>query len=274
MTIQYREAYGIFAVQRHPVQPRVAAARRDLRDAQGHPGRRRDPRRARRDKLYLGNLDAQRDWGFAPEYVEAMWRMLQQDEPDDFVVATGEMHTVREFVELAFRLVGLDWQEYVAHRPALLPPDRGRRAVRRRDRRRASGPRLEADDDVPRARPDHARRRPRRGRARSRRHSCSPRRGARLMGHLAGRRVMVTGGGGFLGQAVVAPPRAAGAVGGVRPAQPATTTCAVATASSGPSRGRPPGRRSSTSPRSSAGSAPTARTRAASSTRTRSWASS
>jgi GDPmannose 4,6-dehydratase len=65
------------------------------------------------DKLYLGNLDARRDWGYAPEYVEAMWRMLQQDEPDDYVIATGEMHTVREFVERTFALVGLDWEEHV-----------------------------------------------------------------------------------------------------------------------------------------------------------------
>jgi GDPmannose 4,6-dehydratase len=63
--------------------------------------------------VYMGNLDAQRDWGYAPEYVEAMWRMLQQDQPDDYVVATGEMHSVRELVEAAFRLAGLDWEEHV-----------------------------------------------------------------------------------------------------------------------------------------------------------------
>jgi GDPmannose 4,6-dehydratase len=64
------------------------------------------------DKLYLGNLDAKRDWGFAGDYVEAMWLMLQQDEPDDFVIATGKTHSVREFVELAFGEVGieLEWQ--------------------------------------------------------------------------------------------------------------------------------------------------------------------
>ena len=64
-------------------------------------------------KLYLGNLDAKRDWGYAAEYVEAMWLMLQQDEPDDYVIATGEMHSVREFVEVAFGLVGLDWSDHV-----------------------------------------------------------------------------------------------------------------------------------------------------------------
>jgi len=65
--------------------------------------------------LYLGNLDAQRDWGYAPEYVEGMWRIVQQDVPDDYVLATNETHTVREFVEEAFGHVGLDWQEFVKY---------------------------------------------------------------------------------------------------------------------------------------------------------------
>ena len=64
-------------------------------------------------KVYLGNLDSRRDWGYAPEYVEAMWRILQQDEPDDYVIGTGESHSVREFVEEAFAYAGLDWQEHV-----------------------------------------------------------------------------------------------------------------------------------------------------------------
>ena len=64
-------------------------------------------------KLYLGNLDAKRDWGFAGDYVEAMWLMLQQDEPDDYVIATGESHSVKEFLEEAFAYQGLDWKEYV-----------------------------------------------------------------------------------------------------------------------------------------------------------------
>jgi GDPmannose 4,6-dehydratase len=66
------------------------------------------------DKLYLGNLDAKRDWGYAKEYVEAMWLMLQQEKPDDYVIATGETHSVREFLDEAFRHVGLDWNKYVA----------------------------------------------------------------------------------------------------------------------------------------------------------------
>ena len=65
------------------------------------------------DKLYLGNLEARRDWGYAPDYVRAMWLMLQQESPDDFVIGTGEAHTVREFVELAFAHAGLDWNAYV-----------------------------------------------------------------------------------------------------------------------------------------------------------------
>ena len=66
-------------------------------------------------ELYLGNLEAKRDWGYAPEYVEGMWRILQQDEGDDFVLGTGETHTVREFAEAAFGHVGLDWKEHVRH---------------------------------------------------------------------------------------------------------------------------------------------------------------
>ena len=67
----------------------------------------------KRHELVLGNLDAKRDWGYAPEYVEAMWLMLQQENPGDYVIATGEMHTVKEFVQEAFAYVGLDWEKYV-----------------------------------------------------------------------------------------------------------------------------------------------------------------
>ena len=67
-----------------------------------------------RDKVVLGNLDAKRDWGYAPEYVDAMWRMLQQEKPDDYVIATGETHSVREFLEEAFNYVGLKWEDHVA----------------------------------------------------------------------------------------------------------------------------------------------------------------
>jgi GDPmannose 4,6-dehydratase len=74
------------------------------------------------DKLYLGNLDAKRDWGYAKEYVEAMWLMLQQDEPDDYVIATGETHSVREFLEVAFSHMGLDWKKYVEIDPRYFRP--------------------------------------------------------------------------------------------------------------------------------------------------------
>ena len=74
------------------------------------------------DKVYLGNLDSRRDWGFAGDYVRAMWLMLQQDEPDDYVVATGETHSVQELVDVAFSRVGLDWQQYVGQDPRFMRP--------------------------------------------------------------------------------------------------------------------------------------------------------
>ena len=75
------------------------------------------------EKLYLGNLDAKRDWGYAKEFVEAMWIMLQQEEPDDYVISTGETHSVREFLDVAFGHAGLQWKKHVEidpryHRPA------------------------------------------------------------------------------------------------------------------------------------------------------------
>jgi len=73
-------------------------------------------------KLYLGNLDAKRDWGYAGDYVNAMWLMLQQDEPDDYVIATGESHTVREFLDIAFPMLGLDWKKHVEIDPRYFRP--------------------------------------------------------------------------------------------------------------------------------------------------------
>ena len=75
-----------------------------------------------REKLTLGNIAIQRDWGWAPEYVEAMWLMVQQDTPDDFVIATGETHSLEEFVETAFAQAGLDWREHVVIDPGLFRP--------------------------------------------------------------------------------------------------------------------------------------------------------
>jgi GDPmannose 4,6-dehydratase len=75
------------------------------------------------DSLALGNLDAQRDWGYAGDYVEAMWRMLQQDEPDDYVIATGETHSIRDFLDIAFAHVGIDdWTPHVTQDPRFMRP--------------------------------------------------------------------------------------------------------------------------------------------------------
>jgi GDPmannose 4,6-dehydratase len=74
------------------------------------------------DKLYLGNLDAKRDWGYTPDYTDAMWRILQADEPDDFVIATGEMHSVREFLEVASDHLDIDWEEAVEFDERYLRP--------------------------------------------------------------------------------------------------------------------------------------------------------
>jgi GDPmannose 4,6-dehydratase len=112
VTVNYREAYGLFACNgilfNHEGERRGETfvtrkiSRAVARIAAGQ-----------QDHLTLGNLDARRDWGYAGDYVQAMWLMLQQDEPDDYVVATGEAHTVREFCEVAFDHVGLRWQDYV-----------------------------------------------------------------------------------------------------------------------------------------------------------------
>jgi len=112
MTAHYREAYGLFACNgilfnhESPRRGPTFVTRKVTRGIAAILA-------GREQKLYLGNLDAKRDWGYAPEYVEAMWQMLQQEAPDDYVIATGETHSVREFVEEAFRLVGHEWQDYV-----------------------------------------------------------------------------------------------------------------------------------------------------------------
>jgi GDPmannose 4,6-dehydratase len=121
MTVNYREAYGLFAT--NGIQFNHESPRR----GETFVSRKITRAVARidagiQDKLYLGNLDSRRDWGYAPEYVEAMWMMLQRDEPEDFVVATGESHTVREFAELAFARVGLDWRRHVEIDPRYYRP--------------------------------------------------------------------------------------------------------------------------------------------------------
>ena len=121
MTVQYREAYGMFAANGilfNHESPRRGATFVTRKVTRGIAA----ILAGTEEKLYLGNLDARRDWGYAPEYVEAMWLMLQQPEPEDYVVATGEMHSVREFVELAFSLVERDWQEFVEIDPRYFRP--------------------------------------------------------------------------------------------------------------------------------------------------------
>jgi GDPmannose 4,6-dehydratase len=120
-TVNYREAYGLFAANG------ILANHESPRRGETFVSRKITRAVARiraglQDKLYLGNLEARRDWGYAPEYVEAMWMMLQQDEPDDFVIATGESHSVREFAELAFARAGLDWERYVEIDPRYFRP--------------------------------------------------------------------------------------------------------------------------------------------------------
>lgn len=114
MTVNYREAYGLFACSG------ILFNHESARRGETFVTRKITRAVARiaaglQDALWLGNLDAQRDWGWAPDYVRAMWLMLQQEAADDYVVATGEMHTVREFCELAFARVGLDWEKYVRY---------------------------------------------------------------------------------------------------------------------------------------------------------------
>ena len=112
ITVNYRESYDLFACS--GILFNHESPRRGLefvtRKITWHAAA---IKHGQRDELRLGNLEARRDWGYARDYVDAMWRMLQRDEPDDFVIATGESHTVRRCVEIAFDHVGLDWQPYV-----------------------------------------------------------------------------------------------------------------------------------------------------------------
>jgi len=121
ITVNYRESYGIFACSgilfnhESPLRGKEFVSRK-ITDAAARI------KLGVQDKLLLGNLDAQRDWGFAGDYIDAAWRMLQQDQPDDYVVATGIKHSVRDLVELAFDRVGLDWRKYVVLDPKQLRP--------------------------------------------------------------------------------------------------------------------------------------------------------
>jgi GDPmannose 4,6-dehydratase len=121
ITVNYRESYNLFACSgilfnhESPRRGETFVTRKITR-AIAHI------KAGLQDKLFLGNLDAKRDWGYAKEYVEAMWLMLQQDKPDDYVIATNETHSVREFLEVAFAHAGLDWQKHVEIDPNYFRP--------------------------------------------------------------------------------------------------------------------------------------------------------
>jgi len=121
ITVNYRESYNLFACSGILFNHESPRRGREFVTRKVTDGVARIKLGLARE-LRLGNLAARRDWGFAGDYVEAMWRMLQQPTPDDYVVATGESHTVRELVEIAFACVGLDGSEYVREDPALLRP--------------------------------------------------------------------------------------------------------------------------------------------------------
>jgi GDPmannose 4,6-dehydratase len=121
ITVNYRESYGLFAVSgilfNHESPRRgLEFVTRKITNAAARI------KYGLQKELRLGNLDAHRDWGYAGDYVRAMWLMLQQDEPDDYVIASGVAHSVRDFVEAAFGHAGLDWQKHVVTDPALLRP--------------------------------------------------------------------------------------------------------------------------------------------------------
>jgi GDPmannose 4,6-dehydratase len=121
ITVNYRESYGIYACSgilfnhESPWRGKEFVTRK-ITDAVARI------KLGCQDRLQLGNLDAERDWGFAGDYVRAMWLMLSQETPDDYVIATGKKHTVREFAEMAFSHVGLNWEKYVEVNPAFYRP--------------------------------------------------------------------------------------------------------------------------------------------------------
>jgi GDPmannose 4,6-dehydratase len=121
ITVNYRESYGIFACSgilfnhESPLRGKEFASRK-ISDAVARI------KLGLQKELRLGNLDAKRDWGYAGDYVKAVWLMLKQDKPEDYVIATGRQHSVREMVELAFDHVGLDWRDHVVSDPKLIRP--------------------------------------------------------------------------------------------------------------------------------------------------------
>ena len=121
ITVNYRESYGMFCCSGILFNHESPRRGREFVTRKVTDGAARIKLGLAKE-LRLGNLEARRDWGFAGDYVEAMWLMLQQDKPDDFVIATGATHTVGELVQLAFDCVGLDWRRYVVQDPALVRP--------------------------------------------------------------------------------------------------------------------------------------------------------
>jgi GDPmannose 4,6-dehydratase len=121
LVVNYRDAYNIFACSgilfnhESPRRGETFVTRKITKAVANISA-------GNQDKLYLGNMDAKRDWGFAQEYVKAMWLMLQQKKPDDFVIATGETHSVKEFAELAFKLAGLNWKRHIRIDPKYFRP--------------------------------------------------------------------------------------------------------------------------------------------------------
>jgi GDPmannose 4,6-dehydratase len=121
ITVNYRESYGLFACSGILFNHESPRRGKEFVTRKVTDGAARI-KRGHLDKLPLGNLEARRDWGYAGDYVEAMWRMLQQPTPDDYVIATGETHSVRDLCEIAFAWVGLDWEEHVVVDPKLVRP--------------------------------------------------------------------------------------------------------------------------------------------------------
>lgn len=121
ITVNYRESYGLFACSGILFNHESPRRGKEFVTRKVTDGATRIKRGLAR-QLSLGNLEARRDWGYAGDYVEAMWRMLQQPTPDDYVIATGETHAVRELCEIAFARVGLDWEKHVVVDPKLVRP--------------------------------------------------------------------------------------------------------------------------------------------------------
>jgi GDPmannose 4,6-dehydratase len=121
ITVNYRESYGMYACSGILFNHESPRRGREFVTRKVTDGVARI-KLGLQNELRLGNLDAQRDWGYAGDYVKAMWLMLQQDKPEDYVIATGATHSVRELVKTAFDVVGLDWQKYVVQDPGLVRP--------------------------------------------------------------------------------------------------------------------------------------------------------